>query len=342
MKGIITVLFICCLLAAGCSGVSTEQARYAPQPQSLAEPADNNPASPAIDRPPLSADSTSMERSEAEMPPAPTVTEQAYTPEQVPEAVAPAPEPTLPATSPKKKASQSKSPSVTVQKSQSIASKKLTLSQLRAKYPDDFKLSGTAKEKSIALTFDDGPDERFTPQVLDMLKAYGVKATFFVLGKKAEAHPAIVKRMIREGHIVGNHSYRHPLFTKLPVDQFAQEIGQTEEVLNRLIGYRPKLLRPPYGEIDEEQLLWAKNSGYVVVNWNVDSLDWKNLNEEQVSGNILGHTKAGAIVLQHSAGGGSQDLSGTVKALPGIITKLRGQGYKLVTIPELLHVSKSK
>jgi polysaccharide deacetylase family sporulation protein PdaB len=229
-----------------------------------------------------------------------------------------------------------------VQKSQQIAGKKLTLPQLRAKYPDAFRVSGASKERNIALTFDDGPDERFTPQVLDVLKAHGVKATFFLLGKKAEAHPAIVKRIVREGHVIGNHSYRHPLFTKITVDQFAQEVEQTEEVLNRLIGYKPKLLRPPYGEIDEEQLQWAKSRGYVIVNWNVDSLDWKNLGEQQVSGNILGHTKAGAIVLQHSAGGDSQDLSGTVKALPGIISKLREQGYGLVTVSELLHLPKQK
>lgn len=247
----------------------------------------------------------------------------------------PVPQPTL-------KPQQPKNPSVTVQKSQSTAGKKLTLPQLRAKYPDVFKVSGAAKESSIALTFDDGPDDRFTPQILDMLKAYGVKATFFVLGKKAEAHPDVIRRMVKEGHLVGNHSYRHPLFTKLTVDEFAKEVEQTEDVLNRIIGIRPKLLRPPYGEINEEQLQWAKNSGYMIVNWNVDSLDWKSLSEQQVSGNILGHTKAGSIVLQHSAGADSQDLSGTVKALPGIIAKLRGQGYNLVTVSELLHLPKYK
>ncbi|GAA3403157.1 polysaccharide deacetylase family protein [Paenibacillus hodogayensis] len=237
---------------------------------------------------------------------------------------------------------QPKTPSVSVQKSQSGSSGKLTLPQLRAKYPDIFKVSGASQERGVALTFDDGPDERFTPQVLDVLKEHGVKATFFLLGKKAEAHPNIVKRIVREGHTIGNHSYGHPLFTKITVDRFAGEIEQSEEVLNRLAGYRPKLLRPPYGEINEEQLRWANSRGYVIVNWNVDSLDWKNLGEQQVTGNILGHTKAGSIVLQHSAGGSSQDLSGTVKALPGIITKLKSQGYHLVTVPELLHLSKDK
>lgn len=220
----------------------------------------------------------------------------------------------------------------------SARQKKLTLPELRAKYPESFKTSGAAREKRIALTFDDGPDDSFTPQVLDVLKAHGVKATFFLIGKRAEEHPDMVRRIVREGHVIGNHSYGHPLFTKLTVEQFAGETNRAEDVLSRLCGYRPKLLRPPYGEIDEEQLQWAKSNGYVIVNWNVDSLDWKSIGEEQVSRNVLSHTKAGSIILQHSAGGNTQDLSGTVKALPGIIAKLREQGYDLVTVPSLLHL----
>ncbi|MDF2721829.1 MAG: polysaccharide deacetylase family protein [Paenibacillus sp.] len=315
-----------CLLAvlmAGCSAKSGQSQAETAEPPAAAAPA---PQEEIAALPPATLPETSPQPQSA-----------AAMPEPVPDPQ-PALKPEPPASSPP----APKPPTVSVQKSQSLESKRLTLPQLRAKYPDAFKVSGNSKEKSIALTFDDGPDAVFTPQVLDVLKAHGVKATFFVLGVKAEAHPAIVKRMIQEGHIVGNHSYRHPLFTKLSVEQFAHEIEQTDRQLVSLIGYRPKLLRPPYGEINEEQLLWAKNHGYVVVNWNVDSLDWKNLSESQVLANVLGHTKAGSIILQHSAGGGSQDMSGTVRAIPGIIVKLKEQGYRLVTLPELLKVPKSK
>jgi len=327
---------LCCLLASGCSDQARDDDELAVHPNAL-QSADSmrNGTSFAGTGAELFAETAAKERIWAATLSVPVRSTplSGASAETAPQAQASATAP--------ESARKSKSPSVSVQKSQT-SSRRLTLPQLRAKYPDAFKLSGTSKERNIALTFDDGPDDKFTPQVLDVLKAHGVKATFFLLGKQAEAHPAIVKRIIREGHAIGNHSYRHPLFTKITVEQFNKEVEQTEEVLNRLTGYRPKLLRPPYGEINEEQLLWAHSNGYVVVNWNVDSLDWKNLGEQQVSGNILGHTKAGAIVLQHSAGGDSQDLSGTVKALPAIIAKLREQGYGLVTVPELLHLSKSK
>lgn len=339
MKHIAGFMLIC-LLVAGCSDLRREAGGGTAVPESRANGDSAKPNGvPFRTEAELFAAIAERERMLAQSLSVPVQTPTAA--ETAPQEMAAVP----PAAEPPRKtksSSAAKAPSVSVQKNQSSGGKKLTLPQLLAKYPEAFKVSGASQEKNIALTFDDGPDERFTPQVLDVLKAHGVKATFFLLGKKAEAHPAIVKRIIQEGHVIGNHSYRHPLFTKITVTQFAEEVEQTEEVLNRLTGYRPKLLRPPYGEIDEEQLQWAHSHGYMIVNWNVDSLDWKNLGEQQVSGNILGHTKAGAIVLQHSAGGNSQDLSGTVKALPAVIARLREQGYGLVTVPELLHLSKSK
>jgi peptidoglycan/xylan/chitin deacetylase (PgdA/CDA1 family) len=219
---------------------------------------------------------------------------------------------------------------------QAKAGQRLSLAELRAKYPHIFKINGPSRDKRVALTFDDGPDRTFTPQILNVLKQYNVKATFFLIGRRAAEHPDIVRRIVREGHVVGNHSYSHPLFTKLTVGEFARQIGDAESVLTDLTGYAPKFVRPPYGEITEEQLLWADSRHYTIVNWNVDSLDWKQLRADLVAQNIIGNVKAGAIVLQHSAGGDGQDLSGTVLALPRIIESLRAEGYRLVTIPELL------
>ncbi|TVY05531.1 polysaccharide deacetylase family protein [Paenibacillus cremeus] len=221
-------------------------------------------------------------------------------------------------------------------------SQRLTLSQLVKKYPDLLRLKGSSNSKSVALTFDDAPDETYTPQVLDILKKHHVRATFFLLGVQAVKHPAIVKRIANEGHVIGNHSYNHKLFTKLSDDVFRLQIQNTQKELHKLIGYSPRLLRPPYGEISESQLIWASDQGFTIVNWNVDSLDWKQLGASQVSANILNHTHGGSIILQHSGGGPGQNLSGTVKALPNVIQTLKDRGYNLVTLPDLLQVPKDK
>jgi peptidoglycan/xylan/chitin deacetylase (PgdA/CDA1 family) len=232
-----------------------------------------------------------------------------------------------------------KEPSLPVQQTQQ---KRLTLVQLRNKYPQVFKLNGSPREKKIALTFDDGPDNKYTPQILDVLHKYRVPATFFVVGSRSKTHPAIIKRIVNEGHALGNHSYNHPNPAHLSEAQFQNQIENTQRVLRQIIGFEPRLIRTPYGALNEAQLHWAARHGFVVVNWDIDSLDWKQLDSAQVLANILSHAHQGAIVLQHSAGGDRQDLSGTVKALPTVIEKLKMQGYELVTVPQLLHVNQVK
>lgn len=194
----------------------------------------------------------------------------------------------------------------------------------------------------VALTFDDVPDPRYTPQLLDVLRKYKVKATFFVVGSRAEKHPALVARMVREGHAVGNHSYNHPQFTKLSVNQFRTQVVRTENIIQLLAGYKPRLIRPPYGDINEQQLKWAKARGYKLVNWNVDSLDWRGLSKAQVKHNILSRAGRGAIILQHGGGGRGSNLQGTLQALPDIIRTIRSKGYSFVTVPQMLQVSKDK
>jgi polysaccharide deacetylase family sporulation protein PdaB len=241
----------------------------------------------------------------------------------------------------------SKKPSVPVNQNQeknkvNAKQQALSLSELVKKYPTFFKLHGSTSEKKVALTFDDGPDERFTPKILDILKANNVKATFFIVGKRANEDPELVKRIVREGHVIGNHSFSHANLPKLDEKQFEEQIRSSEAAIKQLIGYAPKLIRPPYGAINEEQVKWVSEHNYVIVNWNVDSLDWKSLGSEQVLTNVMKQTRPGSIILQHSGGAASQDLSGTVEALPSIISKLKANGYEMVTIPELLHVPKSK
>ncbi|MFM1654506.1 polysaccharide deacetylase family protein [Brevibacillus sp. B_LB10_24] len=216
----------------------------------------------------------------------------------------------------------------------------LSLADLRAKYKSMFILSGPSSKRAVALTFDDAPDDRFTPQVLDVLKQEGVRATFFVVGNRVEAHPDIVQRMVNEGHVIGNHSYSHPNLPKLSDADFEYQIVKTDQLIQSFAGYKPTFIRPPYGNISERQIQWLASQHKFIVNWNVDSLDWKNLSAEQIRTNVLSHVHPGSIILQHAAGGVGEDLSGTVQALPGIIKQLKNDGVKLVTIPELLNLPK--
>lgn len=215
----------------------------------------------------------------------------------------------------------------------------MSLADLRSKYRSTFLLSGPASKREVALTFDDAPDANFTPKVLDALKKEGVKATFFVVGNRVEAHPDIVRRMVQEGHVIGNHSYSHANLPKLSNSAFREEITKTDSLIRTYTGYTPHLVRPPYGNIDEDQIRWLSSQHKKIVNWNVDSLDWKGLSTEQVATNVLAHVHPGSIVLQHAAGGAGEDLSGTVNAIPELIKKLREDGVKLVTVPELLDIS---
>lgn len=216
-----------------------------------------------------------------------------------------------------------------------------SLSELRRSYSETFKFKGP-EVKQVALTFDDVPDPRFTPQILEALSKQGVRATFFVVGHRAQKHPALLQRIHNEGHVIGNHSYSHPQFGNKSVVQFQKEIERTEQIITELIGYRPRLIRPPYGEITENQVRWAKEHDYKLVNWNVDSLDWKGINKEKVRQNVLSAAGPGSIILMHGGGGTGSNLTGTIEALPVIIQELQAKGYQFVTLPQLLDVSQSK
>ncbi len=207
---------------------------------------------------------------------------------------------------------------------------------LSSMFPDLVFNSGPSEVKKIALTFDDGPDNVFTPQMLDILKENDVNATFFIMGKRAEDFPAIFKRMVDEGHLIANHSWSHPNFMKLSNEKIKEELTKTNNLIKEYSGEGSKLFRSPYGSIDPERVKLIGEMGYKIIAWNVDSLDWKGLSAEEVSTNILENTTNGSIILQHSAGGKGEDLSGSVKALAKIIDVLRKDGFEFVTVDELL------
>lgn len=214
---------------------------------------------------------------------------------------------------------------------------------LQQRYPETIVLSGPSTEKKVALTFDDGPDPRFTPQVLDVLQEYDVDATFFVMGARAKSYPDLVKRMINEGHIVGNHTYWHPnLVEQANVATLEREVNRTEDTLENLVGYRTKLFRAPYGFLYNELVEKLRDMNYTVVGWSVDSLDWKEDPPSVIANTVTSQVQPGSVILMHDGGEWDANRTPTIQALQQIIPTLKEQGYEFVTLPELLNIPYKK
>ncbi len=218
-----------------------------------------------------------------------------------------------------------------------LQSRAISWAALQKQFPEHYFLHGPRDSNQVSLSFDDAPDERFTPQILDILAEHKIKATFFIVGDRALKHPELVKRILDEGHDIGNHSYDHVLFTKLTLDKFKYQINETNRIIKSITGSTPRFIRPPYGEINEEQMKWSKGKDFIIVNWDVDSEDWKNdPSSEQIIDNIKKTLQSGSIILQHAGGGKGQSLMGTIEALPKIIKLLQERGYEIVKISQLL------
>ena len=183
----------------------------------------------------------------------------------------------------------------------------------------------------IALTFDDGPSPVLTPKLLDLLAARHLKATFFVVGQNAADHPDILKRAVREGHEIANHSWSHPNLGKMSDEAVRRELQKTDDAIAAAIGKRPTLMRPPYGSITANQKKWIHQEfGYRIIIWDVDPLDWKRPGPSVVTARILKETKAGSIVLAHDI------HPPTIEAMPKTFDQLIEKGFKSVTVTELL------
>ena len=190
------------------------------------------------------------------------------------------------------------------------------------------KAQAEKNKKVVALTFDDGPDGNTTPQALDILAKYKIKATFFVQGKNIAGNEAILKRMQSKGHEVGNHSWNHPVLTQLSLEDAKKQITDTESAITSVLGKSSKLMRPPYGAISDD----IRNSlDLSFIMWDVDSLDWKSKNEAAILTEIQHQTSDGAIILMHDI------HQPSVNSLPKVIEYLQEQGYSFVTVSELLN-----
>jgi len=189
---------------------------------------------------------------------------------------------------------------------------------------------GPAVENRIALTFDDGPTPGVTDRILDELKRRDLKATFFMIGRNVAAAPDLARRVLAEGHDIGNHTYTHPKLTTLPDAEVEREIQQTQDVFDEVLHYRSTWFRPPFGELRQNQahLLASRNLGIVL--GNVDPSDWSQPGEAKISGTILSDTKAGSIIICHDL------YAQTAACIGGVLDGLLERGYSPVTLSRLL------
>lgn len=188
-------------------------------------------------------------------------------------------------------------------------------------------------QKAIALTFDDGPWPKTTAKMLDILEEHDVKATFFVLGSNVRRFPDLLKRVVQEGHAIGNHTWNHKYGYHHP--SLAQrEIQLTAKEIEKHTGFKTSLFRPPGGYLSNGLVAHARAQKHVTLMWTVD--DTYKGTVEQAINNVVNNASPGGIVLMHDGGG---DRKLMIQALPHIITRLRQQGYQLVTIPQLLEMA---
>ncbi|MEJ6951325.1 LysM peptidoglycan-binding domain-containing protein [Natronospora cellulosivora (SeqCode)] len=213
-----------------------------------------------------------------------------------------------------------------------------TFTEMRELYPEHFFIKGRTNSRKVALTFDDGPDEIYTPGVLDVLEEFDVPGTFFYMGRRAEMLPEVVERTVEENHIIANHSWSHPALSNISDLRIYDEVMDTENILAEITGLRTALIRPPYGMVSQRVLEQLKEMDYRTINWDVDSIDWRDRNVDQILINTIPDIREDSIILFHTAGGVNQSLSATVEVLPELIHTLQVHGFEFVTVDEILDI----
>jgi len=208
-----------------------------------------------------------------------------------------------------------------------------------------------AAHKKLAISFDDGPDPKWTPKILDVLKEKNVPACFFVIGEEAAKSPGILRREYAEGHSIGNHTYTHPVLDDTSPTKLRWELNITQRLIESTLGVKSILFRPPYGidhqpEYAEEvaQLPIAQDMGYLIVGQKIDPHDWrqpygKQVPAQEIIDDVVRQAGTGNIILFHDGGG---DRSQTLAALPKIIDELRARGYEFVSVPELVNKTRAE
>lgn len=187
----------------------------------------------------------------------------------------------------------------------------------------------------IAMTFDDGPHATQTPRLLKLLKERNLKATFFLVGQCVAQNPEIAKQIVEEGHEVANHSWSHPLLSKMAEGSVHEQLQKTHDVIKQTTGVTPTLMRPPFGGFTKNQQAWSHATwGYQCILWDVDSLDWQHRNPAKTESIIMAHTHNGSIVLCHDI------HKTTIDAMAATLDGLIKKGLRFVTVSELIAMHK--
>jgi peptidoglycan/xylan/chitin deacetylase (PgdA/CDA1 family) len=191
-------------------------------------------------------------------------------------------------------------------------------------------------DRTVALTFDDGPNPPFTGRVLDVLERYAVPATFFCVGLHASAHTEELARMAEAGHGLGNHTWSHPFLPDLSVRELEVQLERTDEAIEDVAGVgRPRLFRPPYGSRTGAIVRWlGRDGGPTTALWDVDTEDWAMPGAAAIAGAVLTQARPGSIVLMHDGGG---DRSQTAEALPAVVEGLLDRGYRFVRVDDMVN-----
>jgi peptidoglycan-N-acetylglucosamine deacetylase len=194
----------------------------------------------------------------------------------------------------------------------------------------EFIKNGPSRGNRIALTFDDGPTPRVTDSILDELKKRKLRATFFMIGERVATAPDLARRVLAEGHEVGNHTYTHPKLTTLSDAQADVEIEKTQQIMYSVLGHRPELFRPPYGALRQNQACMLTRKGLRIVLWGLDSGDWAQPGTDKIAAKILTDAQSGSIILCHDV------YQQTVDGIGPILDGLLERGFTLVTLSQLL------
>jgi peptidoglycan/xylan/chitin deacetylase (PgdA/CDA1 family) len=198
-----------------------------------------------------------------------------------------------------------------------------------------FFCAGSREAKRVALTFDDGPDERSTPALLGLLGERGVQVAFFGVGKRVAAYPEISARIVREGHLLENHSYAHSNATNFfSVARLRSELNQAQEAIRQATGVTPTCFRPPMGLSNPRVFRAAREAGLKVIGWSARGLDTKVTDSSEVVSRICRRIKPGAIILLHDGNIPADRLVTTVKTL---LDRLRALDYEIVRLDHLLN-----
>jgi polysaccharide deacetylase family sporulation protein PdaB len=186
------------------------------------------------------------------------------------------------------------------------------------------------EEKKIAISFDAAYGDQYTPQILDILDGYNVKTTFFLVGFWIDKYGEVLEEIHRRGHEIGNHSTTHPQMSKLTVEEIKKELETTAEKIKAVTGKDPILFRPPFGDYNNKVIETAQQLGYYSIQWDVDSLDWKEFGVEPVVDRVLKRVNNGSIVLFHNNAKYVADF------LPIILDRLIKEGYTIVPVSQLI------